>query len=437
MKILFISSKKRFDLFTGQYLRHYADVKFATASPADSMFFRQNRESPLEIHKKIHEFIPSDPVDQEEYHNFLSGIGGYVTASSPEERERIARIFLACSRLFQHHYRNCGTDICVVHERNFLDTAAAQHAAKQCGIRIYYFSSGFFRGKTISVAPERILFNDCEAWEKRLKNFDINAADKYKREPCNLEFHEAENIKLKKIPAWKMYITKLFQAATRNEHQISAVLRPRKNITSAIRNRLRKKRIRSMQPDSAKIPGKFILLPLQGNEILKEVPNPFEIRDMEHLSEIAIKAVDRMNAYYGHNYALVIKEHPLRPFIISDAFTSRYPNVIFLRKFNMDQLLNTTSLLLTFNSLAGFEALQKNKPVVTLGPLFYCLSNLVHKPENLEELPSTMNNALNRPPDPIKLEKLITYLKTVYEVNADKKNLNSMGLYNIACKILR
>ena len=85
--------------------------------------------------------------------------------------------------------------------------------------------------------------------------------------------------------------------------------------------------------------------------------------------------------------------------------------------------------------MAGFEALLKNKPVVMLGPLFYGIPGLVHRPKNLEELPDLMHTALSNPPDEILLNKLVCYLKNVYEVKANRKNLDSKGLYNIACKI--
>jgi len=102
----------------------------------------------------------------------------------------------------------------------------------------------------------------------------------------------------------------------------------------------------------------------------------------------------------------------------------------------MDQLMQRASLVITFNSLSGFEALQRVKPVVMLGRLFYRLKNLVHWPERQEDLPKTMWQALHSTVDRSRLESLLAYLRCKYEVTASRKRLTSQGLYNIASKIL-
>jgi capsule polysaccharide modification protein KpsS len=92
--------------------------------------------------------------------------------------------------------------------------------------------------------------------------------------------------------------------------------------------------------------------------------------------------------------------------------------------------------VVTFNSLSGFEALQRDRPVVMLGPLFYRLKNLVYWPERQTDLPETMWRAIRSTVDGSRLEGLLAYLRCKYEVTANRKRLTSRSLYNIASKIL-
>ena len=60
----------------------------------------------------------------------------------------------------------------------------------------------------------------------------------------------------------------------------------------------------------------------------------------------------------------------------------------------------------------------------------------MHYPETIKQIPQAMHHAINTPVDKAKLERLLSYLKTRYEVKANKKALDSKGLYNIASRIL-
>lgn len=421
---------------TGQYLGHHARVLYAVATPADSLFFRENGIRALETFREATKFSCPGSCNKQNLLKYLEETGTYMTAGTQERKDEIAEIFISCSMFFQHVFRKYSIERCVVHERNFLDTAAAQHASELCGIRTFYLSSGFFRGKTVTIAPERIRFTDVDTWQKRIAEFNPENIVKAPCPPCDLDFSRETVTDIKKAPAWKtaasrLSATLLSPAAAR----LSGMLRPGKGLRRAAISRIRKQRARALKPDRVTLPPRFVLLPLQGNEILSEVPNPLDIKNMEHLTGIVANAIDKMNSRHGLDHRLVVKEHPLRPFVIGTSFTRRFPDVILLRKFDMNRLFESASAVVTFNSLAGFEALQANIPVVMLGPLFYGIKGLVHRPSCTADLAETIYRALNSSTDQALLHRLISYLKTRYEVEADRKNLDAEGLYNIACRI--
>ena len=50
-----------------------------------------------------------------------------------------------------------------------------------------------------------------------------------------------------------------------------------------------------------------------------------------------------------------------------------------MSKYPIDRLLTDADIVVTFNSLSGFEALLRYRPVVTLGPAFYTQPGLVFR----------------------------------------------------------
>lgn len=440
MNILYITAKRRFDLALGNYLRNYARVFFVASDPLDHLFFKINGEDPVRAWHEIAQIARKSPKSSLSVERYLDYVECYRLEKNQERRNKIKNLFTAYTILLENLFSELDISVCLAHERDFIDTASAQCVAEHRGCRIFYFSSGFFRGQTISVAPERILFNDYHAWEKRIETGPSSLSGQNAAHPGKtagaLPFKEAGHIKPRKIPRHKEYATRLICMARPGCREPAGLLRPRRNILSSLRHQALKKSARRLKPDNVSIQEPFILVPLQGNEILGQVENPLGIRDMEHFSEVVIRAVHKLNQQYGTRFLPVLKEHPLRPFVISDQFIKAHPEAIFLRKYDMDSLMKRTSLIVTFNSLSGFEALQLDKPVVMLGPLFYRLKGLVHCPETIKQIPQAMHHAINTPVDKAKLERLLSYLKTRYEVKANKKALDSKGLYNIASRIL-
>ncbi len=435
MNILFIIAKKKFDLITGKYLKQYGNVTWIASTPLDYEFFKVNQESPIKGYEELTNYVPT--VSPHLSRVLLKNIFCYKDSASLEQRSKIENLLLSYVALLENLIKNKGIDICLLHDRNFIDTAAAQLAAHHCKIKIFYFASGFFRGKTVTVAPERISLQDHLLWEERVKNFSMpKITTPYEATDCYLSYYDSCSTSVKRVPRTTEYAIKTTNIFKRNLNEQQKFLRPQRALWSAIYNRTKKKIIKNKRNEKIILPERFILLPLQGNEVVADSENIFHIKNMEDFCQISIEALKKMNSEFNLDFKLIIKEHPARPFIIGKKFIKRHSDTIFIKKYDMNQLLNKASAVITFNSLAGFEALLKYKSVVMFGQYFYGLEHLVIRPEKLEDIPKVLFHALKTSPDVGKINKLIAYIKTRYEVKANRHNLTPESLYNITCKIL-
>ena len=433
MNILYLVSKKRFDMILGRYLQNYGRVIFVTNSPGETLSFMENGLTTIDALRAISSYTPVDKkvLSSCPWEKTLAEVECYRLAKSDQEKRRIRDFFLRYLNMLLAVIKKNNIDVCLCHERDFLDTGCAEVASQLSDIRTYYFSTGFFRGKTLSVAPERIRFTDCDIWEKRIQQ-------NLQKPPLAKELPKADYLdeKLKKPSVLSQWLSRLQVVTSPEKRCLLSYLRPKRPLLEAIYHKHKKRKIRSYKQLAVDIKEPFVLVPLQGNEVFNLVKNPFGIKDMEHLSEVVINAVTRLNKRMKTNFQVVLKEHPFRPFVIKENFTRDFPGTILLRKYDMNELLKKASLIVTFNSLAGFEALQIDKPVVTLGPIFYGLKGMVYQPDKIEALHDAMWQAMTHDTDKEKLGRLISYLKIKYEVEADRRKPTGKGLYNIALKVL-
>ena len=434
MNLLYIVSKKEFDLTLGRYLQNYCNVFFLTNHPAETIFFQSNDQQPINALSQVVRYPKAQPdkTTELQWQNILEDVECYKLSSDKIEKRQIKDFFLNYIGFLLSLFEENQIDVCLCHERDFLDTACAQIAADITGRPIYYLSTGFFRGQTLTVAPERIRFTDCEIWEERIsKKLDMPKLAQ------NLPQKRFSKRTLSNPSVLALWLARMSISLSPKKKRYLSYLRPKRHLWNKLLHKHRKQKIRSYKQPQRNIKKPFILVPLQGNEVLHLVPNPLGIKSMEHLFQLVVEAVEKLNKDRGTRFNVVFKEHPFRPFVIGESFAQRYrTKAVFLRKFDMNKLLQQATMVVTFNSLAGFEALQAGKPVVMLGPLFYRLKGLVHWPGNLEDIPETIWQALNTPIDVKKLNRLIHYLKIRYEVEANRKNLTEQGMYNIAKKVL-
>lgn len=138
--------------------------------------------------------------------------------------------------------------------------------------------------------------------------------------------------------------------------------------TALSARRLRKRRA-AIPVDTAPLPARFVFLPFQVHDDTQILENSPHFRSMEAFFEHCHAAIRRC---FGPDMGIVVKEHPEDLFRHGyEDLRQRYPDVLWLTKFDVDRLIRECELVMVVNSSVGLQAIAAGKPVVTFGESFY------------------------------------------------------------------
>lgn len=123
------------------------------------------------------------------------------------------------------------------------------------------------------------------------------------------------------------------------------------------------------------LPDPYYFLPLQVHDDSQILLHSPWVRTMEQMVEVVHSAVGKA----APAARLVVKEHPVDAGRRAYArLRRRYPDVVWLRRGSVPDLVRRCRAVVTVNSTVGIEALKLGKPVITLGEAFYGLPGIVH-----------------------------------------------------------
>ncbi len=409
--ILYLVHKMRFDFLFGNYLRKFHKVTFMTSDPMIGLFLDTQKENAVHLY----EVEPSPAASKNSFriHKTLAQTHYYQLAQGEKIKQAFYDLCAAYFIFLDNYLTQKKIDIIVTQAKNFLDSACITTIANDNKLPVCYLGGGFFRGESCSAFFEPQLVFDPDIWQRRWDH----AAARLAVPSLDVPDVPHEMQVIKKTGS----IRSVWQKARyqRNPLWVSRHpdLRPTRSLIKDLRHQSLKSSGKKLPDQSAGVlPGTFILLPLQGNEICGEVANPLGITDMEYLTSITYGALQKLNSHRKNKIQLVVKEHPARPGIISVKFKKKYPDVLFLYKYPMPRLLEKTKLVVTFNSLTGFEALQQYKPVITFGPLFYTLPKLVYACRAIDTLPELMEKAMAQGCDRQAVDDFVAFIRHHFEV---------------------
>lgn len=121
--------------------------------------------------------------------------------------------------------------------------------------------------------------------------------------------------------------------------------------------------------DTGPLPARYVFVPFQVHDDTQILENSPHFRSMETFFEHCHAAIRH---HFGPSMGIVVKEHPEDLFRHDyTALKRRYPDVTWLVKFNVDQLIRDCVLMMVVNSSTGLQAIAAGKPVVTFGRSFY------------------------------------------------------------------
>ncbi|MEJ2200296.1 MAG: hypothetical protein P8X63_04680 [Desulfuromonadaceae bacterium] len=431
--ILLLAHKKYFDFTLGSFLKNFHRVFFMTSDPMTGLFFACQAEP-------IHELFAIKPASDHpplpaSRLRALKNTEAYATADSPELKKAVERL---CVAYFDHLTKFIDQnqiDLIITQDMPYLDVACATEVAIERNIPVCYLGTGLFRRETMTVGFERLLPTDVQTWARRL----ANEAGRRTIEPVTIPATGENRISPRKPSGLMTFLYSLRYLRNPRWTQTPPDQAPARTLLEEQKHKLRKKHSRKIPPEPQPALEKpFVLLTLQGNEICRQVENPLGIRDMEHLCALIIPAIREINAGASQPLALIVKEHPNRAGVISAGFKERYPDVHFVTKTSIEPLLEQARLVITFNSLSGFEALQRYKPVVTLGPVFFAQPEICFPVATLEDLAATIKQALAATVSRAAIGHLVAFLKRHFELECpgfSRKNPSAAGLEMIASKI--
>jgi RNase P/RNase MRP subunit p29 len=439
-KILYLCNKKRFDFVLGKYLSGYFDLKFITSMPEIYIFFKtQGIDDIDKLYSRLSDKrcrLPRE--DEESIKRICNNVERFALSISEREKiafRKAASHYLAkLTALMQRE----AFDLAIAYDRPILDVACLEKACRAFGVSIRFIGTGFFRGDTMDFSAERLELDNNLLWKKRFERFKNSPQQPVPNMP-EQPFTMPGIISPSGIVTLRTYLRYSKNPFFLKRHPN---IKPARSFFRAIIHRHKKYKFRKLKPhDIEKLDMPLVFIPLQGNEICRQVRNSLNIADMEDLIRKTYNATKIFSEFMGKPFKIVSKEHPNRPGVIGKVFKSSHQhNVTFLSNADLNSLIDKASLIVTFNSLVGFEALQKGKPVVTLAPTFYSMSGMAYLPPSLERLPDVMKQAIEHGPDPHIVDKFIDMLKTHFQVetpDCTRKKINVTALHNIACHIAR
>jgi capsular polysaccharide export protein len=158
------------------------------------------------------------------------------------------------------------------------------------------------------------------------------------------------------------------------------------NTWSARRKALQAKA--AVQPDQVHLPEQFVFLPLQVHDDTQVLLNCKHFNTVEAFFKVAHASIRRT---FGPTYPIVVKEHPEDLGRYSyDAIRQAYPDVIWLRNFNIDELMRKTSCVVVINSSVGLQSIKLHKPTVIFGESFYTRPEIAFPVRNIEQADAAM-----------------------------------------------
>jgi len=112
-----------------------------------------------------------------------------------------------------------------------------------------------------------------------------------------------------------------------------------------------------------------------------------------------------------------------------------YPDILWFRKYNIEKLIEKSSLVITINSSVGVKSLMHHKPLIALGNSFYNIDGVTYHVKDLDKLGETIKSALEKGVDTTLIDKFLYYLRFKYLVEGSPRHCSEESLFQAYKKI--
>ena len=180
--------------------------------------------------------------------------------------------------------------------------------------------------------------------------------------------------------------------------------------------------------DQVELPENFVFIPFQVHDDTQILLNSHNFKSMEAFFEFSHAAIRR---HFGEHQAIVVKEHPedLGRYDY-EGLKAKYPEVIWLRKFDIDTLIDRATCIFVVNSSVGLQAVRKHRPTVVFGDSFYTRAELVFDATDLGQADVAISAAKNGLDAARKdnIETFVSFLTKRYFVASGWKGFSAEGI---------
>jgi capsular polysaccharide export protein len=181
------------------------------------------------------------------------------------------------------------------------------------------------------------------------------------------------------------------------------------------------------------LPKDFIFLPFQYPYDTQVLINSPYIKDMSSFVKTCYPAIKHA---LGTRYRIVVKEHP-DDIGRTDYSQLRkeYPDILWIKKYDIEELIEKSKLVITINSSVGVKTLMHHKPLITLGNSFYNIDGVTYHVKDPDKLGETIKIALQKGADTTLIDKFLYYLRFKYLAEGSPRRCNEESLFQAYKKI--
>lgn len=143
--------------------------------------------------------------------------------------------------------------------------------------------------------------------------------------------------------------------------------------------------------DEVTLPEKFAFVPFQVHDDTQVLLNSKLVNTVEDFFKLVHCSIRRT---CGPDFPIIVKEHPedIGRHDYS-ALRQSYPDVVWLRKFDIEMLLDQASMVFVINSSVGLQAVRRKKPTVVMGESFYSKPEIAFVVKRAEDLDAVVTKA--------------------------------------------
>ena len=187
--------------------------------------------------------------------------------------------------------------------------------------------------------------------------------------------------------------------------------------------------------DKVDLPKEFAFIPLQvhdDTQILLNSPLFNNPKDFLHHCYRSIRET------LGKSYPIVVKEHPedIYSYDYID-IRQQYPDIIWLRKYDIDEIVKKCSFIMVINSSVGLQAIKEYKKVIVFGDSLYSRNEICYHIKDKLETPARLlevtSTSLNSKKQDIDI--YLSFIENSYFFNGSWRLMTVENIRSIITKI--